>query len=111
MDSLTQIALGAAVGEAVLGKEVGNRAALWGAICGTIPDLEERWSVVLEHIELMHDFYGDKSGARIARKHIEAYGKTLGFDPRPGMRLECAREQLKWLRAMCAEEIQTKVAA
>lgn len=40
MDSLTQIVLGAAVGEAVLGKKVGNRAMLWGAIGGTIPDLD-----------------------------------------------------------------------
>ena len=40
MDSLTQIVLGAAVGEAVLGKKVGNRAILWGAIAGTIPDLD-----------------------------------------------------------------------
>ncbi|EDM45134.1 integral membrane protein [unidentified eubacterium SCB49] len=40
MDSLTQIVLGAAVGEAVLGKRVGNRAALYGAIAGTIPDLD-----------------------------------------------------------------------
>ncbi|MEM8487671.1 MAG: metal-dependent hydrolase [Bacteroidota bacterium] len=40
MDSLTQIALGAAVGEAVLGKEEGNKAMLWGAIAGTIPDLD-----------------------------------------------------------------------
>lgn len=40
MDSLTQIALGAAVGEAVLGRKVGYRAALWGGICGTIPDLD-----------------------------------------------------------------------
>ncbi|WP_339627013.1 metal-dependent hydrolase [uncultured Winogradskyella sp.] len=40
MDSLTQIVLGAAVGEAVLGKKVGNRAALYGAIAGTIPDLD-----------------------------------------------------------------------
>ena len=40
MDSLTQIVLGAAVGEAVLGKKVGNRAMLWGAIAGTIPDLD-----------------------------------------------------------------------
>lgn len=40
MDSLTQIALGAAVGEAVLGHKVGYRAALWGAIAGTIPDLD-----------------------------------------------------------------------
>lgn len=40
MDSLTQITLGAAVGEAMLGRKVGPRAALWGAICGTIPDLD-----------------------------------------------------------------------
>lgn len=40
MDSLTQIVLGAAVGEAVLGRKVGNRAMLWGGICGTIPDLD-----------------------------------------------------------------------
>lgn len=40
MDSLTQLALGAAVGEAVLGKKVGNKAMLYGAIAGTIPDLD-----------------------------------------------------------------------
>ncbi len=40
MDSLTQIVLGAAAGEAVLGKKVGNKAILWGAIAGTIPDLD-----------------------------------------------------------------------
>jgi inner membrane protein len=40
VDSLTQIALGAAVGEAVLGHRVGRKAALWGAICGTLPDLD-----------------------------------------------------------------------
>ncbi len=40
MDSLTQIVLGAAVGEASLGKKVGNKALLWGAIAGTIPDLD-----------------------------------------------------------------------
>jgi inner membrane protein len=40
MDSLTQIVLGAAVGEAVLGKKIGNKALLWGGIAGTIPDLD-----------------------------------------------------------------------
>ncbi|MES2627452.1 MAG: metal-dependent hydrolase [Bacteroidota bacterium] len=40
MDSVTQIVLGAAVGEAVLGKKVGNKAMLWGAIAGTVPDLD-----------------------------------------------------------------------
>lgn len=40
MDSLTQIVLGAACGEAVLGKKIGNKALLLGAIVGTIPDLD-----------------------------------------------------------------------
>ncbi len=40
MDSFTQIVLGASVGEAILGKKIGRRATLWGAISGTIPDLD-----------------------------------------------------------------------
>ncbi|MCH3880874.1 MULTISPECIES: metal-dependent hydrolase [Tenacibaculum] len=40
MDSLTQIVLGAACGELVLGKKIGNKAMLFGAIGGTIPDLD-----------------------------------------------------------------------
>lgn len=40
MDSLTQVVLGASVGEAVLGKKIGIRAAIFGAIAGTIPDLD-----------------------------------------------------------------------
>jgi len=40
MDSLTQIVLGAAMGEAVAGGKIGAKAALWGAIGGTIPDLD-----------------------------------------------------------------------
>jgi len=40
MDSLSQIVLGAAVGEAFVGKKIGNKALLWGAIMGTIPDLD-----------------------------------------------------------------------
>jgi inner membrane protein len=41
MDSLTQIVLGAAVGTAVLGRKAGGvRAAVWGGLCGTLPDLD-----------------------------------------------------------------------
>lgn len=40
MDSVTQILLGAAVGEAVAGRKAGNKAVLWGAVAGTIPDLD-----------------------------------------------------------------------
>lgn len=40
MDSLSQIVLGAAVAEVCVGKKIGNTALLWGAIAGTIPDLD-----------------------------------------------------------------------
>jgi inner membrane protein len=41
MDSLSQIALGAAVGIAVMGRRTPlGRAAFWGAVCGTLPDLD-----------------------------------------------------------------------
>ena len=40
VDSLTQAALGAAVGEMMFGKRLGNRALAWGALFGTLPDLD-----------------------------------------------------------------------
>jgi inner membrane protein len=40
MDSITQATLGAAIGEAYLGKKIGYKAALSGAILGTLPDLD-----------------------------------------------------------------------
>jgi len=40
MDSITQIVLGGAIGELVAGKRLGNKAILWGAVAGTIPDLD-----------------------------------------------------------------------
>lgn len=53
MDSLTQIVLGAAVGEAVCGKKIGNKAILWGVVAGTIPDLDvllNPWLGVVEEL-------------------------------------------------------------
>lgn len=55
MDSLTQIVLGAACGEIALGKKIGNKALLFGAIGGTIPDLDVfigRW-IYSNEIEAM----------------------------------------------------------
>lgn len=51
MDSVTQVALGAAVGELVLGKKVANKAPLWGAIAGTIPDLDVVFNPFLDSIQ------------------------------------------------------------
>ena len=52
MDSLTQMALGAAVGGAVLGRRLGPRAFAWGAVCGTLPDLD----VLISHGDPIRDF-------------------------------------------------------
>ncbi len=40
MDSITQFALGASIGEAVLGRKIGNRAPIIGGIIATLPDLD-----------------------------------------------------------------------
>ena len=40
MDSLTQLTFGAACGEAVLGQKAGKKALVWGAVLGTLPDLD-----------------------------------------------------------------------
>ncbi|MFC4722083.1 metal-dependent hydrolase [Geojedonia litorea] len=66
MDSLTQIVLGAACGEVALGKKIGNRAMFFGAIGGTIPDLDVfvgRWlytneiDIMAFHRGIMHSIW------------------------------------------------------
>ncbi len=61
------------------------------------PDYHERWAVVLEHVQSIHEFYGQQPGLQIARKHIVAYANLLGFDVRACLRLERPEQQLKWL--------------
>jgi inner membrane protein len=52
MDSLTQIALGAVVGHSMMGKQLGKRAAIWGAALGTLPDLD----VLISYGGVVEDF-------------------------------------------------------
>ncbi|MCA0235540.1 MAG: metal-dependent hydrolase [Bacteroidetes bacterium] len=40
MDSLTHIAVGACMGEGFVGKKVGRKAMLWGALAQSIPDID-----------------------------------------------------------------------
>ena len=40
MDSLTHIAIGACIGEAVLHKQLGKKALLWGILAQSIPDID-----------------------------------------------------------------------
>jgi inner membrane protein len=52
MDSVSQIALGAAVGVAVMGRRTALwKAAAWGAVAGTLPDLD----VLIDHGDPVRD--------------------------------------------------------
>lgn len=48
VDGITQAALGAAIGELMMGKRLGNRALAWGALFGLLPGLEGVFSPILD---------------------------------------------------------------
>ena len=43
-----------------------------------MPEFAERLDVIGRHLQMMHEFYGDEAGARIARKHMQAYLQCWG---------------------------------
>lgn len=51
MDSLTQLTLGAAVGELAAGKKAGNKAIYWGMFAGTLPDLDVLFMPFLDPVQ------------------------------------------------------------
>lgn len=91
MDSITQIVLGAAAGDAVLGKKIGNRAMIWGAIAGTIPDLDVIGNLWMSEIDslafhrgISHSFLFSIVGAYILgwlvhRMYESKFHKTIGM--------------------------------
>lgn len=97
MDSLSQIVLGAAVGEAVLGKKIGNRAMMWGAIAGTIPDLDVVSNLWLSEIEglaahrgISHSIFFSIIGAFVIGYAVHwmygsKYHKTLAIGSRSAL--------------------------
>jgi hypothetical protein len=62
MDSLTQITLGAAIGEAVAGKKAGYKAAAWGAFLGTFPDLDVIANPFLDSVNQLYFHRGITHG-------------------------------------------------
>lgn len=52
MDSLSQIALGAAIGELTLGRKLGRSAAVVGGALGTLPDLD----VLMQYTDAVESF-------------------------------------------------------
>ncbi|MGI9191425.1 MAG: metal-dependent hydrolase [Chitinophagaceae bacterium] len=64
MDSLTHIVLGAAIGDRILGKSIGRKAAFFGALAKTVPDfdlfisgLNDDRKYILYHRSYTHSFF------------------------------------------------------
>lgn len=74
MDSITHLALGACTGELILGKKIGRKAMLFGAIAANIPDLDiipglfaRADKALLIHRGIMHSlFFALAAGIAIA---------------------------------------------
>ena len=59
MDSVTQAALGAVVGAVVAGPRAPKKALLWGAVAGTLPDLD-----------ILYSFFTDDVGRLVSHRGI-----------------------------------------
>ena len=90
MDSVTQITLGAAVGEAVLGRQLGNRAIAWGAVFGTLPDLDvvatpwlDSVEFIVHHRALSHSFFATAVAspllAAVFTRWYRTYPQQVGY--------------------------------
>lgn len=87
MDSITQVVLGAAVGQAVLGKQIGfKRAAMLGAIGGTIPDLDVLLSPALTVLQRLSVHRG--------------LSHSLLFDVVGGLGIAWAMKKWSWTRTI-----------
>tara|TARA_R110001583_G_scaffold42735_2_gene135857 strand:- start:2395 stop:3354 length:960 start_codon:yes stop_codon:yes gene_type:complete len=61
---------------------------------------QEVTSILLNHVQALHDFYGEVMGPRIARKHVGWYLQAqdkLGYFKRQFNAIDCPIEQLKTL--------------
>lgn len=84
----------------MLGRGAMGQPWIFASLTGAIePDWETRWAVILEHVAMMHEFYGETAGVRIARKHIIAYLERMSAGHLAGgcLRLPDGQAQLDWL--------------
>ncbi len=84
MESITQAVLGAAIGEAVLGKRIGSKGAIAGAIVATIPDLDV----------LLYLFYGKYEMLSIHR----GFSHSLVFSILGALLMTIILSKIKWFK-------------
>jgi tRNA-dihydrouridine synthase B len=101
VDTATNALIATGADGVMIGRAAIGQPWLFARLAGRPePDEDARWQTVVEHVALMHEFYGASAGVRIARKHIGAYLQHL--DPsgehRSINQIGDASQQLQWLR-------------
>jgi inner membrane protein len=98
MDSITQAALGAAIGQATLGKRIGGKATLAGALVATIPDLDvflrafySSYEMLRIHRGISHSLFFGVLGAVVLSLILQ---RTKLFKP-------VSFQRLLWFNALC----------
>lgn len=77
MDWITQAFLGAALGELILGKRLGNRAMAWGALLGVLPESERLLGVFFQTAGELALHRGP--GHSLLMMALGCYGLTRGL--------------------------------
>ena len=98
---------GVMVGRAALGQPW-----LFAELTGhPLPSRAQRWQLLLEHVESMHDFYGAQPAVGIVRKHVRAYLEHLGYARFTSqfMSLGRAENQRRWLQQLAAADLDNAV--
>lgn len=90
----------------MLGRGAMGQPWLFAELTGlAVPSLAQRWEIIAEHLAMMHEFYGERAGVGIGRKHVIAYLQRLGFEKdgfKEFLKLQSARQQLAWLSRAAA---------
>jgi inner membrane protein len=86
MDSITQAVLGAAIGEAVLGKKIGGKGAILGAAVATIPDLDVALYLFYDKFEMLSIHRG--------------YSHSILFSIIGAFLIACILQQIKWSKTI-----------
>ncbi len=79
-----------------------------------LPSLAEIGATLLEHIQALHQFYGEQQGLRVARKHIGWYLDTIDNSQtvkQQLMRVDSALEQCRLLNHWFNQNLNTSLAA
>lgn len=93
MDSVTQAVLGAVVVEAVAGRQIGNRALLWGLWLGTLPDLDILFYPWIEPLDRLGWHRGLSHSILLTAATAPIWGGLMAW---------IHRGRVGWARASCA---------